>query len=81
MSGPIGKGEQYFSWVSVEDLVSAYIFCLENSNIEGPVNCTAPEPLQQKEFSRIISKLMKKKVLCATIASSHYAVSCWMGAW
>ena len=38
LSGPIGKGDQYFSWISVGDLVSAYIFCLENSNVEGPVN-------------------------------------------
>ena len=61
LSGPIGKGEQYFSWVSVDDLVSAYIFCLNNSDISGPVNCTSPEPLQQKEFSRIIAKTMNKK--------------------
>ena len=61
LSGPIGKGEQYFSWVSVDDLVSAYIFCLNNSDIIGPVNCTAPEPLQQKEFARIIAKTMNKK--------------------
>ena len=61
LSGPIGKGEQYFSWVSVNDLVSAYIFCLSNSDISGPVNCTAPEPLQQKEFARIIAKTMNKK--------------------
>ena len=61
LSGPIGKGEQYFSWVSVDDLVSAYIFCLNNSDISGPVNCTAPEPLQQKEFARIIAKTMNKK--------------------
>ena len=35
LSGPIGKGEQYFSWVSVNDLVSAYIFCLNNSDIRA----------------------------------------------
>ncbi len=63
VSGPIGNGEQYFSWISVSDLVSAFIFCLENSNIEGPVNCTAPEPLQQKEFAKIIAKIMNKKYL------------------
>ena len=57
----LGKGDQYFSWVSVNDLVSAYIFCLNNSDISGPVNCTAPEPLQQKEFARIIAKTMNKK--------------------
>ena len=56
LSGPIGKGEQYFSWVSVDDLVSAYIFCLKNSDIKGPVNCTAPEPLQQKNSQELLLK-------------------------
>ena len=60
MSGPIGDGKQYFSWVSVYDMAEAFVFCLENENIDGAVNVTAPEPLQQKEFSRAIAKIMDK---------------------
>ena len=33
-------------------MAEAFVFCLENENIDGAVNVTAPEPLQQKEFSR-----------------------------
>ena len=60
LSGPIGDGKQYFSWVSVYDMAEAFVFCLENENINGAVNVTAPEPLQQKEFSRAIAKIMDK---------------------
>ena len=60
LSGPIGKGEQYFSWISVHDMAAAFVFCLENEDISGAVNVTAPEPLQQKEFSRAIAKIMNK---------------------
>ena len=61
ISSPIGKGNQYFSWVSIDDVVNAYIFCLENKNLEGPVNFVSPEPLKQKDFSRVIAKIMNKK--------------------
>ena len=41
--------------------MNAYIFCLENKNLEGPINFVSPEPLKQKDFSRIIAKIMNKK--------------------
>ncbi|NND23095.1 MAG: DUF1731 domain-containing protein, partial [Acidimicrobiia bacterium] len=60
IASPIGKGTQYFSWVSVEDVARAYNFCLEKDELEGPVNITSPEPLMQKDFARIIAKVMNK---------------------
>ena len=60
IASPIGKGTQYFSWVSVNDVARAYNFCLEKDELEGPVNITSPEPLMQKDFARIIAKVMNK---------------------
>ena len=60
ISSPIGKGTQYFSWVSINDVAKAYAFCLETKSIEGPVNITSPEPLMQKDFARVIAKIMNK---------------------
>src|SRR5210317_2118771 len=60
IASPIGKGTQYFSWVSVNDVARAYNFCLEKDELEGPVNMTSPEPLMQKDFARIIAKVMNK---------------------
>ena len=61
ISSPIGKGNQYFSWVSIDDVINAYIFCLENENLQGPVNFVSPEPLKQRDFSKVVAKIMKKK--------------------
>jgi uncharacterized protein (TIGR01777 family) len=60
ISGPLGSGKQYWSWVSIEDVVASYLFCLENSEITGPVNFVSPIPLQQKEFSSRFAKVFKK---------------------
>jgi hypothetical protein len=60
ISSPIGKGTQYFSWVSVNDVAKAYNFCLEQNSMEGPVNITSPQPLMQKDFARTIAKIMNK---------------------
>ena len=60
ITGPIGKGNQYYSWVSINDVAKAYNFCLETQNIHGPVNITSPEPLMQKDFAQTIAKFMNK---------------------
>ncbi len=60
LSGPLGKGDQYWSWISIEDVINAYKFCLENSDISGPVNFVSPVPITQKEFSNRFAKVFKK---------------------
>ena len=69
LSGPLGSGIQYWSWVSVNDVANAYLFCLENNDIDGPVNITSPEPLQQKEFSKIVAKIMNKGFFAPPVPS------------
>ena len=50
--GPIGSGEQYVSWISIEDYCRAVEFLLTHSEVSGPVNMTGPTPVPQAEFSR-----------------------------
>jgi uncharacterized protein (TIGR01777 family) len=42
VGGKIGSGEQYVSWISLDDLVSCVLFLLQDSKTEGPVNTVAP---------------------------------------
>lgn len=51
LGGRFRDGEQYVSWISDLDLVRAVEHLL-NSDLEGPVNVTAPEPLQNHAFMR-----------------------------
>jgi uncharacterized protein len=58
--GPIGTGRQWFSWIHREDLVSLILFCLDNPEIAGAFNATAPNPVRMKEFCRILGEVMNR---------------------
>ncbi len=58
----IGRGLQYMSWISMEDMVSGILYCMDNKGLEGPVNFTAPHPVTNKEFSHTLARVFKKKV-------------------
>ncbi len=56
--GPLGSGKQWFPWIHIHDLVSAILFVLENREIKGALNFTAPEPVRQKEFAAALGKIL-----------------------
>jgi uncharacterized protein (TIGR01777 family) len=56
LGGSMGSGTQWMSWIHIEDLVQMYIFALEGKNVEGVLNGVAPEAVQNKEFTKALSK-------------------------
>lgn len=58
--GKIGHGEQWVSWVHIDDVVNLLSFCLTNHQIEGPLNITSPHPKRNKEFTKILAKVLKR---------------------
>jgi uncharacterized protein (TIGR01777 family) len=76
ISGPLGKGTQFWSWISIEDVINAYIFCLENHDVSGPVNFVSPVPMEQKEFSSRFAKVFKK---LSIIPAPQLAINLLMG--
>ncbi len=54
----IGKGSQYMSWIHLHDLIQLILFALEQPDLRGPVNATAPEPVSNKVFSKAIAKAL-----------------------
>ncbi|RFA36030.1 TIGR01777 family protein [Virgibacillus dokdonensis] len=60
VGGKIGSGEQWISWIHIEDAVKLIIFCMENKAISGPVNITAPHPKQNKAFMQTLAKVLKR---------------------
>lgn len=51
LGGPIGDGAQYLSWITLQDYCRAVEFLI-GSDVEGPVNMTAPNPEQQRDFAK-----------------------------
>ncbi|QKY68259.1 TIGR01777 family oxidoreductase [Lentibacillus sp. CBA3610] len=58
--GRIGNGEQWISWIHVEDVVGLIQFCLFNQHINGPVNVTAPHPKRNKDFTHVLAKVLRR---------------------
>ena len=60
LGGRLGSGKQWFSWISLEDLVRLILFAVENESISGPLNAAAPEPVTNAEFTRALAKKLRR---------------------
>jgi uncharacterized protein len=56
--GRLGGGRTWWSWVSREDTIGAYLHALTNEDVAGPVNVTAPGQVRQIEFARTLNKVL-----------------------
>lgn len=60
MGARLGAGQQGFSWIHLDDLINAVKWLLDNPAFEGPVNVTAPEPVNNKAFTDALAKTMHR---------------------
>jgi len=61
--GPLGSGTQYWSWIHRLDLLRLIDFVLRDTNINGAVNATAPEPMPQREFAKQLGRALHRPAL------------------
>lgn len=55
LGGRLGSGQQWMSWIHLDDLVGLILFCVENTDVSGPVNGTAPWPVRNIDFTRLLA--------------------------
>ena len=60
VAGPLGSGRQYWSWISLVDEVDAIRHVLAHDTITGPVNLTGPEPLTNRDFTRVLGRVLHR---------------------
>jgi len=58
-----GDGEQYISWIGINDMVGAILHTLQSEQLEGPVNIAAPEPVTNGELMRTLARVMRRPLL------------------
>ena len=52
VGGRLGTGEQWMSWIALDDLISVIEFAITNTGLRGPVNAVAPNPVTNAAFTR-----------------------------
>jgi uncharacterized protein (TIGR01777 family) len=65
LGGPMGSGEQWFSWVHLDDVVGLYLHLLDNE-VAGPVNGVSPTPVQQKAFAQALGHAVNRPAVLPT---------------
>lgn len=60
LGGRVGSGEQWMSWVSLDDAVGALRFIADDDSLSGPVNVTAPAAATNAEFTAALGRVLRR---------------------
>ncbi|HWT90918.1 MAG TPA: TIGR01777 family oxidoreductase [Solirubrobacterales bacterium] len=58
VGGPLAGGEQYISWIHMEDELGMIIWALDDEQVSGVVNASAPNPATNKDFSKALGRAL-----------------------
>jgi len=59
--GKVGDGRQWYSWIHIDDVVGIYLAALDG--VSGTLNATAPNPVQNVDFTRALASVLKRPAL------------------
>lgn len=63
LGGTIGSGNQYMSWITLDDLVSVFLFALDDESISGAVNAVSPTPVTNREFTKTLARVLSRPAI------------------
>ncbi len=63
VGGKIASGEQWMSWVTLQDVVAILRFALENGAARGAMNVVSPQPVRNAEFTKVLAKTLRRPAL------------------
>lgn len=63
VGAPLGSGDQYVSWIHMEDLCQIFVKAIEDSSMQGAYNAVSPNPLTNRELTKAIAKTLHRPLL------------------
>jgi uncharacterized protein (TIGR01777 family) len=63
LGGKLGHGQQYMSWIHIEDMIHAIQFCMLTTTIEGAINCTSPQASTNAAFTKALGRQLNRPTL------------------
>jgi uncharacterized protein (TIGR01777 family) len=58
--GRIGSGEQYMSWIAIDDVIGAILHALVTPSVSGPLNAAAPHPVTNRVFTSTLGRVLSR---------------------
>ena len=65
LGGRLGSGDQWMSWIALDDEIEAIVFLLEQDDIAGPVNLASPEPVTNRAFTEALGRAVHRPAVLA----------------
>jgi uncharacterized protein (TIGR01777 family) len=63
--GRLGSGQQWWSWIEIDDVVAGYMYALE-SDLDGVANLTSPNPVRNAEFTKALGRAVNRPTILPT---------------
>jgi hypothetical protein len=63
LGGVFGSGEQYMSWVSIDDAVAMIQYVMTNDSLQGPVNFVTPNALNNRKFTKSLGQVLSRPTI------------------
>lgn len=63
--GKFGTGQQWVSWIHIDDFIGLVAHIINHEMIDGPMNATAPTPVRNEELTKTLAKVMKRPAILA----------------
>lgn len=63
LGGIVGSGNQYMSWITLDDLVSLFLFAIDNESINGAINAVSPTPVTNREFTKTLGRVLSRPTI------------------
>jgi uncharacterized protein (TIGR01777 family) len=65
VGGQLGTGEQWFSWIALQDVLSGIEHILYDERASGPINFTSPSYITNREYTKALGKVVRRPTICA----------------
>jgi len=66
LGGSLGNGQQWMSWIHIQDMVNIIKYCIDNPLVVGAINCCAPNAVTNAEFSQKLAHVLKRPCMMIT---------------